>query len=139
MKLYDAALMPFILIAVIAIGVFGIIVPTLEYVRGVTADSVTRSGIVREAEMLVASSQHEMSDCYERAGMRGQRARVVLRLSIAPQGHVTGVRIIESPREGQALVQCLSLLVRTWEFSRRASEKSVAVEFDPEQLWDAGI
>lgn len=133
MRLYNAALLPFILIAVVAIGVFGVMVPTLEHVRGVTADSVTRTGIVREAEILVVSSRDEISDCYERAHVAKRGARVVLRLEVAPVGYVTDVHVLESPRDGYTLVQCLTLLARTWEFSRRASEQSVAVEIDPER------
>jgi len=126
---------PFTVITLVAVLVFGVVVPTVERTYHISADNVGRPLIEREAEQKVQWAWNEAERCFEEdpRWMSGGGPRVVLRVTVLPSGVVYSVRVLESPAYADRLQMCLTRLVRTWRFSPAEGTRTVDVVFDPAQ------
>ena len=140
MKLRVEVASPFIVVGLYGLLVFGIIVPVLEGVHGISADFAGGRTLAQEAEMKVGQSWRELERCIDahpaHLGVFGRT--IVLRLGVAASGVVVGWETVESPSRADRLSDCLINITRTWRFSRSdQKERIVDVTFDPaRQMYD---
>ncbi len=122
------------MVTIAAVLIFGVVVPVMETIFGISADTGAPRKDTREAEGMVNRSWQDARRCLEIAGGRelAQR-RFVLRASIDATGFVKSVTVIETPAYGSVANDCLIRIVRAWRFERSADERTVDLVFDPSQ------
>jgi hypothetical protein len=136
-KLYVVA-HPFVIMAIMVMGVFGVIVPVLEFVRGGATDgildeSVAERGLSGEVDALLRRSWSDVELCYDRAGVKqeGSSSRIVLLLTISPDGDVTAYKVLEAADRNGPLLRCVGNIVHSWCFTPSIETRTTRLEIDP--------
>jgi hypothetical protein len=136
-KLYVVA-HPFVIMAIMVMGVFGVLVPVLEFVRGGEADgifdeSISERGLSGEVDALLRRSWQDVELCYDRAGVNQESSssRIVLLLTISPEGDVTAYKVLEAADQNGPVLRCVWNIVRSWRFTSSSETRTTRLEIDP--------
>lgn len=91
----------------------------IEEISSTNISKAAKKGLVRKSEhvtRVVNSHNRAIQDCFKQVLKKapGTKGKVVVRFSVAPNGHVTSVQVIKSTIEDERMMRCIVSRISRW-------------------------